>query len=311
MNISKKCTKCNNTNFKCNNYMNLLLVKNKNKGKIHNNNTYTIAYYITIGEYATTYNLKKSVGKKLLVSNAQTHMFMSTKASIIQKQFKLHIIRKINAMFGCQQRSKCINDSDFVTLEKLTEIPYTQFICYTDSIRYYGFRISSLYTYCKQQTTNNNPYTQSAFNINMIQHLLRLYYTYSLISDTPLILQEKKEELSICDEVFQIIENTNVFGNYIKSEWFMQLDNLQLFEFMIELQNIWQTSPLIYSNTFHEFNVLDLYNVLDMQTVCLNILKAFLTSNSNYTYQYATYVVLALSMFIPEIQTTFPWLATI
>lgn len=63
------------------------------------------------------------------------------------------------------KRSLCVNDTDFFTLEPLTEIDKHQFISFKDKDNFiYGFDICSLY---KLLTDSNGPVT-NPYNRNKI-----------------------------------------------------------------------------------------------------------------------------------------------
>ena len=120
---------------------------------------------------AKIYKLKMSGNKKELLNRVYTFLHLSSYIIKIQKIFRGLLYRKFLSYFGpaCKNRKICTNDTDFVTMDELKDLSYTQFFSYKDIDNFiYGFDISSIYNliFKKSDTINNsriggiNPYNR-------------------------------------------------------------------------------------------------------------------------------------------------------
>ena len=74
-------------------------------------------------------------------------------------------------------RSMCVNDTDFFTMEPLSEIPFQEFFSYTDEGSFtYGFNVCSFMTLLVRKGRNIlNPYNRAKFSEKVIGDMIRLY----------------------------------------------------------------------------------------------------------------------------------------
>jgi hypothetical protein len=83
----------------------------------------------------------------------------------------------------------CVNDSDFISLEPLCEIPYEVFYSYKDDKDFtYGFNLTSLIQIIKNKSALKNPYNREKFSEKQISDVIRLNNL------THIIYQEFREE---------------------------------------------------------------------------------------------------------------------
>jgi hypothetical protein len=150
--------------------------------------------------------------KVLLIERIETLFNKMKKAEIIQKNFRSWMVRYSFILNGeaVKNRSICVNDSDFVTLEPLDEIPRELFYSYKDvKDFYYGFNITSLIQMMKTKGKINNPYNREAFDIKILKNMISLYNIIQII------YPEHKDE---SNKVNLIVSNANISRNMTHTE---------------------------------------------------------------------------------------------
>uniref|UniRef100_A0A6C0LAD8 SAP domain-containing protein n=1 Tax=viral metagenome TaxID=1070528 RepID=A0A6C0LAD8_9ZZZZ len=77
---------------------------------------------------------------------------------------------------GLTNRTSCVNDKDFVTMEPLVEIPLANFYSYMDDKKFiYGFDICSLLHFIKQKSKIENPYNREKLGNEITNNIKKLY----------------------------------------------------------------------------------------------------------------------------------------
>ena len=130
------------------------------------------------------YDLKITGNKDELIVRIETLFNKMKKTEIIQKCFRGWMVRYSFILNGegVNNKSLCVNDSDFVTLEPLDEIPRELFFSYKDVKGfYYGFNISSLIQMMKTKGKINNPYNREAFDMKILKKMISLYNIIQII----------------------------------------------------------------------------------------------------------------------------------
>ena len=130
------------------------------------------------------YKLRITGNKDELIDRIETLFSKMKKAEIIQKRFRGWIVRYSFILNGeiIKNRSLCVNDSDFVTLEPLDEIPRELFYSYKDAKNfYYGFNITSLIQMMKTKGKLTNPYNREGFDKKTLNNMISLYNIIQLI----------------------------------------------------------------------------------------------------------------------------------
>jgi len=150
------------------------------------------------------YDLKITGNKDDLIQRIKTLFNKMKKAALIQKCFRGWMVRYSFILNGDAVNSKslCVNDSDFVTLEPLDEIPRELFFSYKDAKEfYYGFNISSLIQMMKTKGKINNPYNREAFDMKILKKMISLYNIIQII------YPEHKDENN---KINLTVSNTNI-----------------------------------------------------------------------------------------------------
>ena len=130
------------------------------------------------------YKIRITGNKCLLIERIEKYFSYMKRAEIIQKRFRGWIVRYSFLLSGeaVNNRSLCVNDSDFVSLEPLDEIPRELFYSYKDTKDfYYGFNITSLIQMMKTKGKLNNPYNRESFDKKTLNNMISLYNIIQLI----------------------------------------------------------------------------------------------------------------------------------
>jgi hypothetical protein len=213
------------------------------------NNIYGYNYNLQhLKSIAKIHKLKISGNKEELLKRLFCFFRLSTFAIKIQKLFRGSILRNYIFYHGpaVYKREKCINQSDFLTMEELKDLNCCQFFSYEDTDGFiYGFDVISLYNLIiKNKPTPKNPYNRMDipenvfYNIKKFIRLSRiLKFPVNLnINDISDVIPLKKTlELRILD----LFQNIDSLGNYSNAQWFLSLNRFQLFRFMSEIVDIW------------------------------------------------------------------------
>jgi hypothetical protein len=185
----------------------------------------------------------------------------------IYKHFKPFLIKKCNQLRGdCfELKKKCINDTDFYTLEPLNNIPFNQFFCFQDEKGfYYGFNIFSfehLIPYRGSKKKCLNPYTRDEVDESLVQNIAKLIRLTKIteinITD---INKEPIETSDLTNEpiITLQIRNTRFMGNSIYPRN-LNLNEQQkhIMEMMIEKRNKSLDSRI--QDVFYEIDFLGNY----------------------------------------------------
>lgn len=116
--------------------------------------------------------------KQVLIERIETHFNKVKHAIIIQKIFRGQIVRRSFILRGpaIRDRTICVNDADYVTMEPLAEIEDNSFFSYTDEKNFtYGFNIISLIQSIQKQHKVLNPYNREKLNDQIIANIKSLF----------------------------------------------------------------------------------------------------------------------------------------
>jgi hypothetical protein len=123
------------------------------------------------------YNLTRTGNKDLLIGRIETHFNKMRTCVKIQKIFRGWIVRRSFQLRGAAYKCRklCVNDTDFITLEPLDEIPYELFYSYKDDKDFtYGFNLTSLMQIIRNKTPLKNPYNREQFPDNCVRDIISL-----------------------------------------------------------------------------------------------------------------------------------------
>jgi hypothetical protein len=323
--VSKKLEKINNDDF---------IIPDETNYNIITKYSYTIKQLKII---AQNYKLKISGIRKELVNRIYIYLRLSSFIIKIQKRFRGNIQRKYNNYHGPAffKRSLCTNQTDFFTMDELSNLPLYQFFSFKDEDGFiYGFDIISLYNLNMKSRKNGENNIKNPYNRNIIPSyvfkqiftLIRLSKILNLPIETD--IEEEKTSLSLQKIVelrsLELFQNIDYLGNYSNSEWFLSLNRFELIKLMRELCDIWnfraQLLPEIkrnicppYGDPFRNFGLSYINNENNLFMVkkyILEVLEKFVNSGIDRDSKSlgCYYVLGALTIVNPTAASSLPWL---
>ena len=213
------------------------------------------------------YGIKKSGTKPDLTQRIYTFLKQTYFILRIQRNFKTFLSKKYRELCGpgYLHISKCVNDTDFYTFYKLSNIKPMELFTYLDSDnKIYGFHIASIFhLIITSYPTITNPYNRNVISSSIIKNVYEKliygslmgfrvsvklddddnnddnnnddYCSTNVAVGVPVISREKQEELFIVD----LFQHINTLGNYSDSDWFIALQRDELVRFIRNVHDIW------------------------------------------------------------------------
>ena len=329
--------------LECNTSKNILISKNVDRineiEKIPNINNYEdlLKYNYNVKQLkqiAKEYKLKLSGNKSQLITRIYSFLHLSKIIIKVQKIIRGHIQRKyINSHGpGFKNRSLCVNNFDFLSMDELTTIEDKQFYSFKDDDGFiYGFDILSLYNLINKSTGPvKNPFNQQLLSPKIIDNfttLLRLskLLKIKILTELTDIKNDVSPEKCVELRALTLFQNMDALGNYTNVQWFLTLNKHQLIKFVRELVDIWQYRANISNEmkraichpTGNPFQTLPNYNVLqtidnlnDIRKPILYVMERLVNSGINNDNKClgAYYVLSALTLVNYDAATSLQWL---
>lgn len=287
--------------------------------------------------FAKYHKLKISGNKNELTLRLYIYLYLSYYSIKIQKIFRGILLRKYIFLHGPahKKRELCTNNTDFITMEELSNLNLNQFFSYKDDDGFiYGFDLCSIYNLIyknlvSKKNFGNNPYNRNKIpqevfvnlkNIVYLSKVLKININLEIEDDTKNISNEKSIELRTLS-LFQTIDS---LGNYSNPSWFLSLNRIQIVKFMRELIDIWnyraQLSMEVKKNIcpplgdpFRNLNmplILMEENIDKIRKIIIEILEKLVNSGVDRDSQSlgAYYVLGALTLVNSNAATSLPWL---
>ena len=321
--------------------------KNMKKEKMTDNNfkilkypdyEHLIKYNYNVKQMKTIckhYKLKQSGTKIELVNRVYNYLRLTHYINKIQKVWRKYLLNKIKKLRGPGYLNikNCVNDTDFLTIDNLTEMPYNEFFSYESNNIIYAFNINSIYQLYINNSNNKqllNPYNRQPIpnmvkvNINKLITLSSFFgeKIINLKQDKPLELSfEKKLEL----RTISIFQDIDILGNITNHIWFWDLGRLFQIKFIRSIIDIWMYradlslatkreicppmgDPFTRINTMN--NRLATMPLNDLRIISLNIIEALVTKGINTASKYlgSSYILCALTLVSNEAAGAYPWL---
>jgi len=166
-------------------------------------NTILKKYKITeLKSVAKTNKLYITGTKPVLILRITTHFNLMKNATKIQSVVKGYFVRSSFKLRGdaFKNRSICVNETDFYTLEPLHDIPFQEFFSFTDNKQFvYGFNILSLITFYRKQRFANdsilNPYNRDIIDTIIKNRILCLYNYVKIIFPDHKLEEDKRHQV--------------------------------------------------------------------------------------------------------------------
>lgn len=280
------------------------------------------------------YGIKCSGTKQELKTRMHAHLTQSHFIKRIQRMVRRKFIAMHSRMSGpaYNDRSLCVNDTDFYSMELMSDIPRNQFISFKDDAgMVYGFDIMSLHTYYEAEIDNGhqlpcNPYNRMQFPLGLSRQMYRKIRLTDILGISCKIEEDPEPVLSMQERddqlLFNAFQQINSHGHYSDSAWFSDLNFLAIMRFMRELSDIWNYRAQILPQLKQEicppygnpFSHVDLRGIPLQPDVIkhqgIQIIHTFVTSGINRDRQSlgAYYVLSALTLVSQTAQAAMPWL---
>ena len=249
---------------------------------------------------------------------------------LLQRNIKKYLLKKkIKTQgIGIINKSKCNNQEDFYTLDSIDEIEDKYFFSYEENNNIYFFDIRSFSKLLKNDT--KNPYTRllipkyviHSYNLRM-KDLIKKKINIEDIKQPKLT----KEQIfnNKVTTIFQKIDLLNIYAGGSDTNWFLNLNIIELKMFYKVLEDIWnyraELTPqkkfeIVQNNIMFTISVNEIYyfnNKRKIQELILNeIDKLVSSSNNDEDKKTGGYFVLtALVEISPECSESLPWLIQI
>ena len=299
-------------------------------------NNYNLQHLKTMSKF---YKLKLSGNKNELLNRIFVFLYLSYYIIKIQKLFRGKMQRILNNYFGpaLYKREICTNNSDFVTMEDLKDLPYGQFYSYTDMDgRIYGFDIASIYNLiykCNDNINSKvggiNPYNRNniptfvMIELKMITRICKiLNIPINLSFDTNVGNVTDKKSIEM--KALALFQNIDSLGNYSSPEWFLSLNRGSMVKLLRELSDIWNYRAQLSieikqkicppsGDPFRHFNLSVITNeneILKVKKMVLDILEKFVNNGVDRDSKTlgAYYVLGALTLVNESAACSLPWL---
>jgi len=289
-------------------------------------------------EICKFYKLKRSGNKDELKSRLFEFLRFSLYITIIQRVWRGYLVREYIKCSGpaLKDRSICVNDTDFATLEPLNEIPYNQFYSFNGNNSCYGCDIYSLFNllinraYTHKPNTPSdirNPYDREIITNNQIGNFNR-YLRIAKAINIPFKIKDDKSNINDPDKrlemsIIETFQYINELGNYADSIWFTSLSRHMIVLFIREMYDIWNYRAQLSQQTMRDivpphgnpFTGMSLHlaqsqNIEYLKTTALRIINYLVkTAYTNENRALGAYYVLAaLTLVSEEARNALPWL---
>ena len=276
------------------------------------------------------YKQKVSGNKSELIKRVYNFLKFSYYITIIQKNVRRWQRRTYFKLNGLKNKKNCVNETDFLTLQKIIKLPYYQFYSYQDEQQFiYAFDIKSLYNLMmKSDGDLKNPYTRKELPKNIvknIRHFIRL--SNVLKEPIKITLKDDMKKFSykkqIALKTLSIFYRIDTFGHITDTSWFLSLTRENLVRYIKEIQDIWEyranLSPYVKrqicppnGNPFHGINIHALIqkNSETLQRNILYIMENLLSKGINKDSKAlgAFYILAALTLVSSSAAVALPWL---
>jgi len=257
-------------------------------------------------------------------------------AVVIQQSWRRYLFRHYNQIRGPARfnRSLCVNDTDFFTMDDIKDIPFKQFFSFKDyDNTIYGFDIMSIYNlFDKGYDKVTNPYNRNPFPRIVKKNMLKIIWLSKLFKDTlQLEMIEPIENeavyiplaVSIENRVIDVFHDMDILGNYTHASWFLDLNQVQLVRFILELNDIWSYRAGLsdrvkrdicndYRDLFRMIYIIDIRvaSLSILRELCLNVIEKLVRDGVNRDHKClgTNYVLCGLTLVSPSAAEALPWL---
>lgn len=268
------------------------------------------------------YSIHKNGNKNDLYKRIYYYLYFSFMIIKIQKYWRGHIQRYCNRLRGpaFHNFQLCVNQTDFLTFEPLSDISRHHFYSFKENNVIYGGSIISFYEWIKK--SNINPYTRVEFNNSILENIYILIVLSKILKLNIDIIPEQVL-LTYSSNIVNLCSNIDKYGYTTNPSWILSLSRTDIILFLRELYNIWNYKiPIPH---FVKKNICpprgDLFHYIDLDNIIydtMNTIKKYVIfilnklintgSNEDFRCLGSTYILMALTTINPNVATIYPWL---
>jgi len=129
-------------------------------------------------EVCKTYKLCISGRKPDVINRITTHFNKIRSSIVVQKYTRRYLVKIVTSAYKNNNnlRGLCVNDTDFSTLDPLSDIDTDHLYCYTDTDKFtYGFNITSLIELMRNTIKLCNPYNRMPITNKQQNNIISVY----------------------------------------------------------------------------------------------------------------------------------------
>lgn len=263
-------------------------------------------------------------------------LYLSLYVKKIQECWRKYFIYLFNKTLGPSYRKFNLSNNmdDFLTTENIKDIDYYYYFSFKDNDNFvYTFNIISIVSLLNKNI-KQNPYNRNDFNIELIDKIKkRVKYNKILNKLGDFKLYEPKE-LTLKEKIFNLFHKMDQLGNYTSVNWFLDLNERQIFKFLFELYEIWNFraqlnsqmkrnicpphgNPFINCSKRFLTNVINQtqlhnYNMITLRTIAYKVMYILIYTSPNDTNKNmgVLYILSSLTLVSENARNSLPWLYT-
>ena len=285
--------------------------------------------------------------KSILIQRIEFHFRLMKYATCIQSYFRRHLVRHFFKLRGEHGKDEIyVNDTDFYTMEPLTEMPFYDFFNFKDASGFlYGFNVDSFVMLCKTNNFLTNPYTREKMDVSIIGRITSLcriihilFKKHNIVHQNNIIQEfestytmsrrhavvrnlEEIRHRSLHTRIEQVFLEIDMLGNYTQSSWLLSLNPLECSQFLQFLVDIWnyrsdmsilvrrQITP--YYNPFYfRINETPPYHDISYHHRVVTVIENIVFSGGDIEYRKLgiMHILTALTIVSSEAREAVPWL---
>ena len=275
---------------------------------------------------------KNEIKKRIYLYLKHSHYIKKIQNFFIKKLYDKYRnskgpIRRLNDL------NKCINQTDFITMEPLEKIPYWNLFSFEQNSNIYGFNIKSIYTYHMMNSRDNkdiiNPYDRTVITKETISKM-KAFLRISKLLNLPIDIVNKDEgerltlEQIVRNKTISVFQKMDSLGHITNPIWFTNLDIRRLLRYIRELHDIWEyraqlsleVKKSIHYPLGNPFTVLQSFqltqnsNINNLRKTVLHIIDELITKGVDHEHRClgCFYVLGAFTLVNHEAAIALPWL---
>lgn len=220
-------------------------------------------------QYAKDLNIRVSGNKGDIKDRIEQQIKKEVNAVTIQKTFRRHVVNNWIKLKGT--RENCVNETDFYTMEPINEIPYLNFIKYTDTTHNvnYGFDIKSLCTLATKNKKFENPYNRENMKVPFGTKMIKVVKLTNILfpgndlfneigsiheSANMFVEQQTREQvffaryeelqqMPLDQRITDLFIHIDSLGNYSNRQWLSNLNEDRLYYLILKINQLWHRIP--------------------------------------------------------------------